>query len=336
MTIEKQIELIVNAYEGIYIYDYRACLKELDSVWARHKLMLLNRIIKHNEEVVKKEEARKRNLENLCSQTKNCVDCHPAHDNILALDVTSAIKPSTNLDQQVILFLRRIFARKNDEELDEIYNKLKTSPKFEHLFKSLILELRRQMIECYSFSKKNNITTDEMAMYISEAEDLSAVVNAFLEMYEEDICIRDATLSSSSERSKRLVFLTNENDVPYAKMQIENMSKEMYAYVLSALNDLKQGHFNNCKKVLVTNRLFQKRCVKIRLFFTMEANDVIVIVGVFVKKSERESLDNDFYLKMENQYMQRRAALDFNTQESIGYENDIFTHLNSNMRGVGR
>ena len=150
--------------------------------------------------------------------------------------------------------------------------------------------------------KRIHRTEDEIRYLLNQ-------VNTLLE--KESLIVEEVVISNEIEepQENELVYLKSGTGNYYALKDLDDIPKEYYASFLELLVSIKNNHFKNRKNLTDVSKVLEVKNFKTRIIFSRVGQTKYAILGMFMKKVDKDKLQREFLLARQDQFLRQVETL---------------------------
>lgn len=213
---------------------------------------------------------------------------------------TENIDESNSLNEEINYYYSRIKdlnITKNDESLKKIIKELpsKKNSNYQNIILVIIVFLIKEINEIKNLieSEKNTTPKEELEDFKKDILDIQNKINTIIYISNTNT-LEDKNTSETELSLNNIVFLETETGNIYALNDINNnsVSNEYYEGFYELISSIEDGTFKNVKYLTSGNnktaRISEVKSFKRRVIFDRVGYDTYVIIGIFIKKSDKD------------------------------------------------
>ena len=170
--------------------------------------------------------------------------------------------------------------------------------------------------------KRIHRTEDEIRYLLNQ-------VNTLLE--KKSLIVEEVVISNEIEESQEneLVYLKSGTGNYYALKDLDDIPKEYYASFLELLLSIKNNRFKNRKNLTDISKVLEVKNFKTRIIFSRVGQTKYAILGMFMKKVDKDKLQRKFLLARQDQFLRQVETLK-NTENEIEITELLLAKLKQN------
>ena len=172
--------------------------------------------------------------------------------------------------------------------------------------------------------KRIHRTEDEIRCLLNQ-------VNTLLEKEREILPLEEVVIVPEIEepQENELVYLKSDIGNYYALKDLDDIPKEYYASFLELLLSIKNNRFKNRKNLTDISKVLEVKNFKTRIIFSRVGQTKYAILGMFMKKVDKDKLQREFLLARQNQFLRQVETLR-TTENEIEITELLLAKLNQN------
>ena len=172
--------------------------------------------------------------------------------------------------------------------------------------------------------KRIHRTEDEIRCLLNQ-------VNTLLEKEREILPLEEVVIVPEIEepQENELVYLKSDIGNYYALKDLDDIPKEYYASFLELLLSIKNNRFKNRKNLTDISKVLEVKNFKTRIIFSRVGQTKYAILGMFMKKVDKDKLQRKFLLARQDQFLRQVETLK-NTENEIEITELLLAKLNQN------
>ena len=165
-----------------------------------------------------------------------------------------------------------------------------------------IINVPEDIEEFTAALKRIHKTEDEIRYLLNQ-------VNTLLE--KESLIVEEVVISNEIKESQEneLVYLKSGTGNYYALKDLDDIPKEYYASFLELLVSIKNNHFKNRKNLTDVSKVLEVKNFKTRIIFSRVGQTKYAILGMFMKKVDKDKVQREFLLARQNQFLRQVETL---------------------------
>ena len=170
--------------------------------------------------------------------------------------------------------------------------------------------------------KRIHRTEDEIRYLLNQ-------VNTLLE--KESLIVEEVVISNEIEepQENELVYLKSGTGNYYALKDLDDIPKEYYASFLELLLSIQNNRFKNRKNLTDISKVLEVKNFKTRIIFSRVGQTKYAILGMFMKKVDKDKLQRKFLLARQDQFLRQVETLK-NTENETEITELLLAKLNQN------
>ena len=130
-------------------------------------------------------------------------------------------------------------------------------------------------------------------------------------------------------QENELVYLKSDIGNYYALKDLDDIPKEYYASFLELLLSIKNNRFKNRKNLTDISKVLEVKNFKTRIIFSRVGQTKYAILGMFMKKVDKDKLQRKFLLARQDQFLRQVETLK-NTENETEITELLLAKLNQN------
>ena len=152
--------------------------------------------------------------------------------------------------------------------------------------------------------KRIHRTEDEIRYLLNQ-------VNILLEKEREILPLEEVVIVPEIEepQENELVYLKSDIGNYYALKDLDDIPKEYYASFLELLLSIQNNRFKNRKNLTDISKVLEVKNFKTRIIFSRVGQTKYAILGMFMKKVDKDKLQREFLLARQNQFLRQVETL---------------------------
>ena len=172
--------------------------------------------------------------------------------------------------------------------------------------------------------KRIHRTEDEIRYLLNQ-------VNILLEKEREILPLEEVVIVPEIEelQENELVYLKSDIGNYYALKDLDDIPKEYYASFLELLLSIKNNRFKNRKNLTDISKVLEVKNFKTRIIFSRVGQTKYAILGMFMKKVDKDKLQREFLLARQDQFLRQVETLK-NTENETEITELLLAKLNQN------
>ena len=172
--------------------------------------------------------------------------------------------------------------------------------------------------------KRIHRTEDEIRYLLNQ-------VNTLLEKEREILPLEEVVIVPEIEelQENELVYLKSDIGNYYALKDLDDIPKEYYASFLELLLSIKNNRFKNRKNLTDISKVLEVKNFKTRIIFSRVGQTKYAILGMFMKKVDKDKLQREFLLARQDQFLRQVETLK-NTENETEITELLLAKLNQN------
>lgn len=172
--------------------------------------------------------------------------------------------------------------------------------------------------------KRIHRTEDEIRYLLNQ-------VNTLLEKEREILPLEEVVIVPEIEepQENELVYLKSDIGNYYALKDLDDIPKEYYASFLELLLSIKNNRFKNRKNLTDISKVLEVKNFKTRIIFSRVGQTKYAILGMFMKKVDKDKLQRKFLLARQDQFLRQVETLK-NTENETEITELLLAKLNQN------
>lgn len=172
--------------------------------------------------------------------------------------------------------------------------------------------------------KRIHRTEDEIRYLLNQ-------VNILLEKEREILPLEEVVIVPEIEepQENELVYLKSDIGNYYALKDLDDIPKEYYASFLELLLSIKNNRFKNRKNLTDISKVLEVKNFKTRIIFSRVGQTKYAILGMFMKKVDKDKLQRKFLLARQDQFLRQVETLK-NTENETEITELLLAKLNQN------
>ena len=172
--------------------------------------------------------------------------------------------------------------------------------------------------------KRIHRTEDEIRCLLNQ-------VNTLLEKEREILPLEEVVIVPEIEepQENELVYLKSDIGNYYALKDLDDIPKEYYASFLELLLSIKNNRFKNRKNLTDISKVLEVKNFKTRIIFSRVGQTKYAILGMFMKKVDKDKLQRKFLLARQDQFLRQVETLK-NTENETEITELLLAKLNQN------
>ena len=172
--------------------------------------------------------------------------------------------------------------------------------------------------------KRIHRTEDEIRYLLNQ-------VNILLEKEREILPLEEVVIVPEIEepQENELVYLKSNIGNYYALKDLDDIPKEYYASFLELLLSIKNNRFKNRKNLTDISKVLEVKNFKTRIIFSRVGQTKYAILGMFMKKVDKDKLQREFLLARQDQFLRQVETLK-NTENETEITELLLAKLNQN------
>ena len=172
--------------------------------------------------------------------------------------------------------------------------------------------------------KRIHRTEDEIRCLLNQ-------VNILLEKEREILALEEVVIVPEIEepQENELVYLKSDIGNYYALKDLDDIPKEYYASFLELLLSIKNNRFKNRKNLTDISKVLEVKNFKTRIIFSRVGQTKYAILGMFMKKVDKDKLQREFLLARQDQFLRQVETLK-NTENETEITELLLAKLNQN------
>lgn len=172
--------------------------------------------------------------------------------------------------------------------------------------------------------KRIHRTEDEIRYLLNQ-------VNILLEKEREILPLEEVVIVPEIEepQENELVYLKSDIGNYYALKDLDDIPKEYYASFLELLLSIQNNRFKNRKNLTDISKVLEVKNFKTRIIFSRVGQTKYAILGMFMKKVDKDKLQRKFLLARQNQFLRQVETLK-NTENETEITELLLAKLNQN------
>ena len=172
--------------------------------------------------------------------------------------------------------------------------------------------------------KRIHRTEDEIRCLLNQ-------VNTLLEKEREILPLEEVVIVPEIEepQENELVYLKSDIGNYYALKDLDDIPKEYYASFLELLLSIKNNRFKNRKNLTDISKVLEVKNFKTRIIFSRVGQTKYAILGMFMKKVDKDKLQREFLLARQDQFLRQVETLK-NTENETEITELLLAKLNQN------
>lgn len=172
--------------------------------------------------------------------------------------------------------------------------------------------------------KRIHRTEDEIRYLLNQ-------VNILLEKEREILPLEEVVIVPEIEepQENELVYLKSDIGNYYALKDLDDIPKEYYASFLELLLSIQNNRFKNRKNLTDISKVLEVKNFKTRIIFSRVGQTKYAILGMFMKKVDKDKLQRKFLLARQDQFLRQVETLK-NTENETEITELLLAKLNQN------
>ena len=172
--------------------------------------------------------------------------------------------------------------------------------------------------------KRIHRTEDEIRYLLNQ-------VNILLEKEREILPLEEVVIvpEIKEPQENELVYLKSDIGNYYALKDLDDIPKEYYASFLELLLSIKNNRFKNRKNLTDISKVLEVKNFKTRIIFSRVGQTKYAILGMFMKKVDKDKLQRKFLLARQDQFLRQVETLK-NTENETEITELLLAKLNQN------
>lgn len=172
--------------------------------------------------------------------------------------------------------------------------------------------------------KRIHRTEDEIRCLLNQ-------VNTLLEKEREILPLEEVVIVPEIEepQENELVYLKSDIGNYYALKDLDDIPKEYYASFLELLLSIQNNRFKNRKNLTDISKVLEVKNFKTRIIFSRVGQTKYAILGMFMKKVDKDKLQRKFLLARQDQFLRQVETLK-NTENETEITELLLAKLNQN------
>ena len=170
--------------------------------------------------------------------------------------------------------------------------------------------------------KRIHRTEDEIRYLLNQITSLLEKENLLVE---EVVITKDVEKHQENE----LVYLKSNIGNYYALKDLDDIPKEYYASFLELLLSIQNNRFKNRKNLTDISKVLEVKNFKTRIIFSRVGQTKYAILGMFMKKVDKDKLQREFLLARQDQFLRQVETLK-NTENEIEITELLLAKLKQN------
>ena len=170
--------------------------------------------------------------------------------------------------------------------------------------------------------KRIHRTEDEIRYLLNQITSLLEKENLLVE---EVVITKDVEKHQENE----LVYLKSDIGNYYALKDLDDIPKEYYASFLELLLSIQNNRFKNRKNLTDISKVLEVKNFKTRIIFSRVGQTKYAILGMFMKKVDKDKLQREFLLARQDQFLRQVETLK-NTENEIEITELLLAKLKQN------
>ena len=172
--------------------------------------------------------------------------------------------------------------------------------------------------------KRIHRTEDEIRYLLNQ-------VNTLLEKEREILPLEEVVITKDVEKHQEneLVYLKSNIGNYYALKDLDDIPKEYYASFLELLLSIQNNYFKNRKNLTDISKVLEVKNFKTRIIFSRVGQTKYAILGMFMKKVDKDKLQREFLLARQDQFLRQVETLK-NTENETEITELLLAKLNQN------
>ena len=172
--------------------------------------------------------------------------------------------------------------------------------------------------------KRIHRTKDEIRYLLNQ-------VNILLEKEREILPLEEVVIVPEIEelQENELVYLKSDIGNYYALKDLDDIPKEYYASFLELLLSIQNNRFKNRKNLTDISKVLEVKNFKTRIIFSRVGQTKYAILGMFMKKVDKDKLQRKFLLARQDQFLRQVETLK-NTENETEITELLLAKLNQN------
>lgn len=152
--------------------------------------------------------------------------------------------------------------------------------------------------------KRIHRTEDEIRYLLNQ-------VNILLEKEREILPLEEVVIVPEIEepQENELVYLKSDIGNYYALKDLDDIPKEYYASFLELLLSIQNNRFKNRKNLTDISKVLEVKNFKTRIIFSRVGQTKYAILGMFMKKVDKDKLQRKFLLARQDQFLRQVETL---------------------------
>lgn len=187
---------------------------------------------------------------------------------------------------------------------------------FEKIMNLLIVTILKEIEEIENFIIKESLKEEEKKEFIEEIKEKRCLMNELINFRDKK---EEWQQEIEEEKENTLIYLQSPSGNYYCFIDEKKIDIDYYASFLGLLESIKNGTFKNIK-VLLNNKikglLLEVKDFKTRIVFQRIAKDTYVILSMFIKKVDKNSI---YIEQLEKRIVQYQKSLN-SIKESLTKE----------------
>lgn len=200
---------------------------------------------------------------------------------------------------------------------------------YDDIIFSLLLSFYNDINDAFELSSQ-----DDKDFWLDEVEKYKNIVNIIKGYIQEnqDSVAQEEISDKDSVPKKKIVFLKNTKGEPRIISDVLDIDVSDYPYILTILNNIKDGKVKHIKKFYNHEELRHIYAIRqgdVRVFFANLTNDTVIILGAIAKRFQNSSLYSELLARRSNRFSSQKESImsSLDSQEYLKENEESFNQL---------
>ena len=200
---------------------------------------------------------------------------------------------------------------------------------YDDIIFSLLLSFYNDINDAFELSSQ-----DDKDFWLDEVEKYKNIVKIIKEYIQEnqDSVAQEEISDKDSVSKKKIVFLKNTKGEPRIISDVLDIDVSDYPYILTILNNIKDGKVKHIKKFYNHEELRHIYAIRqgdVRVFFANLTNDTVIILGAIAKRFQNSSLYSELLSSRSNRFSSQKESImsSLDSQEYLKENEESFNQL---------